>query len=696
MENLLPFYQIMIDHVENDQIHILTSLSKVGEITPETFNNYEAHNYIKVQFANAIPDNCYLSKLLFKVFEPFTNASTEIINNIGLETKNFSNQQNNVVVENLNTNNHDIDIVINLSDDNSATWNAGRIGVYAYLVAIPSIIEATRQLSLLLVDNETHPIIGAQLIINNEMVGVTDDSGTLIFNVTTEEINLSIVKENYTSLTQTIEAGTENIELSKTMYVSEQQTRPFTITAWDGNGILLPDAQVLINSVSIGFTNQSGVLIHDGPITEFNLTIQKAGFNSSINTIAAGTESWTNPVYLTSIIPSRLLRFNVADGNQMPIVGASVHIDNVEAGVTDLMGVFQISIDEQAHEVIISKIHYLPDTYQLIEDSLSYTVSLTLGASRHISLTICDLMQMPLPDVSVLFGGVLAGETNLSGIFAKDITVNQILLAITKEGYISESNTIEAGTDDLIFTPALQNAPPSRQLVISVIDNNSSPLLGVDVYTGGLKVGTTNMMGMLTCDIIQTAFTLYLRKSHFVIASEYVPEGTESLTLSRQMLPGRNLALVVTDNNSMPVIYAVVKINNNQIGTTDMMGMFNDSVTTAEFTLGIEKTGFGFIPETILTGIEDLELARQIMPLRTMNLLVTDNSEIPVPLAGASIKIGDYEIGITGPTGYLNTSIPETETNITASLADYITQELIIEAGIIEINETIALVPAGE
>ena len=71
-------------------------------------------------------------------------------------------------------------------------------------------------------------------------------------------------------------------------------------------------------------------------------------------------------------------------------------------------------------------------------------------------------------------------------------------------------------------------------------------------------------------------------------------------------------------------------------------------------------------------------------------------TEIPVPLAGASIKIGDYEIGITGPTGYLNTSIPETETNMTASLADYITQELIIEAGIIEINETIALVPAGE
>ena len=124
--------------------------------------------------------------------------------------------------------------------------------------------------------------------------------------------------------------------------------------------------------------------------------------------------------------------------------------------------------------------------------------------------------------------------------------------------------------------------------------------------------------------------------------------------------------------------------------------MFNDSVTIAEFTLGIEKTGFGFIPETILTGTEDLELARQIMPLRTMNLLVTDNSEIPVPLTGASVKIGDFELGQTGPTGYLSTGIPETETNITASLAEYITQELIIEAGIIEINETIALVPAGE
>ena len=154
MENLLPFYQIMIDHVENNDIHVLTGLVKVGEVTPETFNNYEIHDYIKVQFANAIPDNCYLSKLLFKVFEVFTNASTEIINNIGLEPKNFSNQQNNVVVENLNTSNRDIDILINLSAVNSASWNAGNIGVFAYFVAIPSLLEASRQIEFYVFDGE--------------------------------------------------------------------------------------------------------------------------------------------------------------------------------------------------------------------------------------------------------------------------------------------------------------------------------------------------------------------------------------------------------------------------------------------------------------------------------------------------------------------------------------------------------------
>ena len=85
-----------------------------------------------------------------------------------------------------------------------------------------------------------------------------------------------------------------------------------------------------------------------------------------------------------------------------------------------------------------------------------------------------------------------------------------------------------------------------------------------------------------------------------------------------------------------------------------------------------------------------------MMALRTLDLLVTDNSEIPVPLAGAHIYIGEFHLGDTGVDGYLNTSIPETETTITASLTDYTTQDLIIVAGIIAIDETIALVPAGE
>ena len=144
--NLLPIINLVKEHVENNAIHVASDLIKIGEITPESFNSYEPHNYVKVQFAGAIPDGKYINGLFYKFFEEFVSTSNVNINQLGVDNQSVVNEVGNVIIGNANSILTDININIALSAQNALDWTAGKIGVFASFASIPALNLATRQL----------------------------------------------------------------------------------------------------------------------------------------------------------------------------------------------------------------------------------------------------------------------------------------------------------------------------------------------------------------------------------------------------------------------------------------------------------------------------------------------------------------------------------------------------------------------
>jgi len=646
MENLLPFYQIMIDHVENNDIHVLTGLVKVGEVTPETFNNYEIHDYIKVQFANAIPDNCYLSKLLFKVFEPFANTGTEHINSITNDAKNYSNEQNNIIIDNLNTNNKDIDITFTLSDVNSATWNAGNIGVFAYFVAIPILLEASRQIEFYILDGDAAPVSGVQIIINDEIAGTTDDTGTAVIDATTENIDYTISKDGYTPDTGTISKGTNDISEHKTLNIIVAETRRFSLTVKDTNQEVIPGAEVFITDVSIGTTNLNGIITGDVPVTPFSIGITKNNLVFTPIIIEAGTE----PVETTKEL-IRTLTVHVTDSLFTPIAGVSVYADNVLLGVTNAQGNYPTcQINPSVTNIKLTKEHYFEGNHNIDPlFSLDYSYN-CFEVCRHLHILVKDIMDAPIPGVTVNISGIYAGLTNLNGVFEKDITVQATSVDLIKTLYTQQYQAIEAGSEDINATPVLLLTPITRNMNITVHNIYDLPVNGADIYNGYASyLGTTDSNGQATFAIPNEGWTLHIKKTHLIYTPEYIDAGIIDINKNVSMTAARNIHIAVVDHNAMPIMYAQILKDNVAIGDTDAMGIYNDTITFDEFTLGLHENSHFFTPILIPQGTDDLTLPESMYSLRVLDITLTD--ELEAAVSGADILFNDVIIGQTGITG---------------------------------------------
>lgn len=657
--NILPFVNSVKDHVENSAIHGGTgSLVKIGEITAETLNNNEPHTYVKLQYPERIPEGQYLSKIVFKVFEPFENTSGETISDIDLEPKPFINALNNISMAKLNTNNRDIDIAINLSATNQLAWNAGNIGVFASFLPIPDLVEASRLFTLTVIDENSDPLPGADVFINDELMGQTNEDGIFIHAVTCEEIDLMIQKEGYNNIIQDIESGILPYNLGRTMSQSQPETRSLSLTVNDTNQNPVPGAEVFIADISIGYTDNNGLITHDVPADQFSIGIVKNNLTFTPEVIEAGTD----PIEISREL-SRYLIVHVHDALQNPIAGVSVYVDESLLGVTNAQGTFPSAlINASATALRLSKTHFFNYT-QTIDADFSYNISTDLNPSRHLNITVKDIMNAPIQNVTVKVGQVIAGYTNSEGVFETDITTGATEVDILKTGYIEIDTPVEQGTEDITATPVMQYAPEMRNLNITVQDADSNPIVGANIYIGyNTLLGTTNLSGYLSAEIGQNSYMLSIRKQGYYFSPDYIESGSEDVIITRQMEAGRGLALSVLGLNAQPLANALISVNNAGIGLTDETGVLTLNVPSAEFTLKIEKSGYIFTPEIIEAGIIDLTLSKSMVQSRTLNLTVTDEAENPVN--GANVLVDDVIVGSTNPMGMFSGAVTNSAFNL--------------------------------
>ncbi len=228
MTNLLPFNNIIIDHIENNSIHGVSNITKIGEINAHDFNQHEIQTFVKKQFPAAIPEGKYLGRVFCKFFEPFLSQSLLHIVVIRQEqTPAISNAENSVLVLAYNAQGStiaDIDLTLTLSNTNAQDWTNGRIGVYAELIDFPVMADALRRLFLTILDNLNNPVENALVIVDDEEMGLTNIEGSIDFDVSCESFELSISKNGFNNLIEEIQEGIENITEERILNtISERQ-----------------------------------------------------------------------------------------------------------------------------------------------------------------------------------------------------------------------------------------------------------------------------------------------------------------------------------------------------------------------------------------------------------------------------------------------------------------------------------------
>ena len=152
----------------------------------------------------------------------------------------------------------------------------------------------------------------------------------------------------------------------------------------------------------------------------------------------------------------------------------------------------------------------------------------------------------------------------------------------------------------------------------------------------------------------------------------------------------RHLTLTVNDQDTAPLEGAEIFVNDVSVGLTSVLGVIEIDVPRAQFTLRIEKKGYDTIDTIKIAGTEDFSDTQRIdiFP-RQLTLTVTNN--MGAPIAGASVKIELMKIGTTGPSGILQTHVPNSETTLTISAIGYITEDFLLEAGIIDVEGAVSL-----
>jgi len=307
---------------------------------------------------------------------------------------------------------------------------------------------------------------------------------------------------------------------------------------------------------------------------------------------------------------------------------------------------------------------------------------------RLLNLTV-NFDSSALAGVSVIIDDEIKGVTDVMGQLSVSVTDERFTLALVKEGYQFMPEIINAGTADLTLTKEM--IQPIRLLTLTVTDDQDSAIAGVSVSINGEVAGQTNDLGIFTGNVPNDGFNILLTKNRYASKMDSFTGGTDPLVVTEIIQHVRFMQLNVTDQLGNPLNRCNILIDDVSIGQTSDIGLFEGNVTIHPFTLKIEKNGYYFIPVSILAGTDDFSIVKQMIAVRNLDLLVTDDRPMHTPIAGADIFLGEMNLGTTGPTGHINTLIPQAETTLTISKEGYTTSDFSFDAGIIDIERTVTL-----
>lgn len=316
-------------------------------------------------------------------------------------------------------------------------WNS--IALKNQSVLIVNLSRKALTLTVRLYDSDTlGPVSGAQINITSENATQskqTGASGTAVFGVNASMLySVEITSSSYEPRSGTVAVADEDKQVEFPLLSGNR----FSFVVKDRETkVAIPDAEVRLNDVLAGKTDERGVL--NTPITRgktYAVEIKKEGYETLSE---SRTISESDALYTIEMTKAPLGAFvYVYDENHNPVEAADIYINGSLLGTTNEYGrgTFK-NLVFGTYLVEVSKTGFIPSnrTVTISDKSEDYTIVLTYE-SADLTIAVQDTDKKKIPNASISIDGSFKGITDDSGQYITRVKFNQLYnITASKDGY---------------------------------------------------------------------------------------------------------------------------------------------------------------------------------------------------------------------------------------------------------------------
>jgi hypothetical protein len=286
------------------------------------------------------------------------------------------------------------------------------------------------------------PIAGG--LVNVSAMGYTqsklsDASGAAEFSVNASMLySVDISAPNYEPRSGTAEIGMENKDVQ--FWLLSGNKYSFVVNDKESR-VPVPGAEVRINSVLVGKTDERGIL--STPVArgkEYTIEIKKEGYDTFTE---LRTISDADALFTAEITKAPLGAFvYVYDENNRPVNGAEIYINGSLSGTTNEYGRSTFpDLIFGSYPVEVRKTGFIPSGRTIAVSNKSGEYAFTLHFENAVlTITVQDKDQKSIPNASIAIDGTASGQADDHGQLVTKVKFNQIYnITASHDGYQSAS-----------------------------------------------------------------------------------------------------------------------------------------------------------------------------------------------------------------------------------------------------------------
>lgn len=319
------------------------------------------------------------------------------------------------------------------------------------------------------------PVSGAEVAISARGVsasGQTDSNGSVTFQVMAGGLyDLSVHAPNYQARIASVEMGTDDKTVQYWLY---HDARLALVVKDETTMKPVDDAEIFIDGVSKGITDQRGALTIDLPRDKvYQIKIRKEGYQDYTEKRIISNDEALVTLSLVKA-PSTVFIF-VYDEAKMPVENAEIFLEGTLAGTTNAFGratLENLTMGEYPLSVRRPGYRNQSGTLEVTEMAGELGIQLEY-ATANLTIATVGTDNKPLPETQISINGKPLGTTDQQGRFSTKLRLNTpYTINATKSGYNSAA----------VQTEINSTAPP--ELIIPLQKSVNRLLIGSLLIVG--------------------------------------------------------------------------------------------------------------------------------------------------------------------------------------------------------------------